>query len=91
MLMYVFAFFAALLGSVLLCGAMQKHHRQLWPNSRLTGAKKWSMTISGYLMLALSIALCAAVTNFGVGLAAFFGIVSATIFGLAVYLSFATK
>ncbi|MEM8814276.1 MAG: DUF3325 family protein [Pseudomonadota bacterium] len=89
--MIVAVFPLILVGTALICIAMRKHWRQLFPHVSLAPAQAAALRLAGAALLLAAAVLSTGAHGVGIGLTEFFGLLTIVIFGIAVLLPYAQR
>lgn len=82
-----FVCYAALLGQ---CLAMDRHHAQVL-HGKAGPARRWTLRLSGWLLLGLALWLCSLAWGWAIGPVAWIGLLSAAAFALVFLLPYAPR
>jgi len=82
------AFLLTLIGTALLCVAMGRHWRQVFPDSRRSPAMVASLRLAGAAFLVAAAVFMSRAYGTGPGLTEFFGLLTVAILGIAVALPY---
>ncbi|WP_207538323.1 DUF3325 domain-containing protein [Sabulicella rubraurantiaca] len=84
-------FVSAFAGFAALCLAMERHHGDALGTRRIPARRALVLRVAGWLLLALSLPLCASGWGWGMGVVAWCGTLSAAALPLVLLLSYAPR